>query len=270
MPVYKKKQACTQADGDKGTYTLYHKLKSGKEEKVGCSTSKKKAQSYVKGSYADWKWDKNNNKKNENITVEEKILHRLLEMSVKSERYEENYSSSSNNINDQQKSDLLNLLFNTDTSDLKELDYYNWKIELLKNIMLLNRNNTLNSFITIDLTNYFKIKDLTDNQIFNLAQFGISIPYEMLIFLWTQLSKCKNNNNLIKFHKIIGNRIINIINGKNPTLSREDEGFIEKLRYNSASPDIRQKRHADLYRSLANIDQTLGSNKSSSPWWKFW
>ena len=29
MPVYKKKQACTQADGDKGTYTLYHKLKNG-------------------------------------------------------------------------------------------------------------------------------------------------------------------------------------------------------------------------------------------------
>ncbi len=75
MPVYKKKQACTQADGDKGTYTLYHKSKNGKEEKVGCSTSKKKAQSYVKGSYADWDWDQN--KKNESF--EEKILQKILE-----------------------------------------------------------------------------------------------------------------------------------------------------------------------------------------------
>ncbi len=85
MPVYKKKQACTQADGDKGTYTLYHKLKNGKEEKVGCSTSKKKAQSYVKGSYADWKWDKE--KKNESF--EELILQRILEW-IEFEKSQEN------------------------------------------------------------------------------------------------------------------------------------------------------------------------------------
>jgi hypothetical protein len=82
MPVYKKKQACTQADGDKGTYTLYHKTKSGKEEKVGCSTSKDKAQAYVAGSYADWDWkdtDGKKKKKNESISLEEMIYHRLLE-----------------------------------------------------------------------------------------------------------------------------------------------------------------------------------------------
>ena len=82
MPVYKKKQACTQADGDKGTYTLYHKTKSGKEEKVGCSTSKDKAQAYISGSYADWDWkdtDGKKKKKNESISLEEMIYHRLLE-----------------------------------------------------------------------------------------------------------------------------------------------------------------------------------------------
>ncbi len=85
MPVYKKKQTCTQADGDKGTYTLYHKLKNGKEEKVGCSTSKKKAQSYVKGSYADWKWAKE--KKHESF--EELILQRILEW-IEFEKSQEN------------------------------------------------------------------------------------------------------------------------------------------------------------------------------------
>ena len=82
MPVYKKKQACKQADGDKGTYTLYHKTKSGKEEKVGCATSKKNAQAYVAGSYADWDWkdtNSKNEKKNESISLEEMIYHRLLE-----------------------------------------------------------------------------------------------------------------------------------------------------------------------------------------------
>ena len=80
MPVYKKKQACKQADGDKGTYTLYHKTKSGKEEKVGCATSKKNAQAYVAGSYAKWDWnDIDKKKKNESISLEEMIYHRLLE-----------------------------------------------------------------------------------------------------------------------------------------------------------------------------------------------
>lgn len=83
MPVYKKKQACKQADGDKGTYTLYHKTKSGKEEKVGCATSKKNAQAYVAGSCADWDWkdiDKKKKKKsNEGLSLEEMIYQRLLE-----------------------------------------------------------------------------------------------------------------------------------------------------------------------------------------------
>ena len=83
MPVWKKKKPCTQEDGDKGTYTLYHKNKSGKEEKVGCATSKKNAQAYVAGSYADWDWkdiDKKKKKKsNECLSLEEMIYHRLLE-----------------------------------------------------------------------------------------------------------------------------------------------------------------------------------------------
>jgi len=82
MPVYKKKQACKQADGDNGTYTLYHKTKNGKEEKVGCATSKENAKNYVKGSYADWGWkdiDSKKKKKNESLSLEEMIYHRLLE-----------------------------------------------------------------------------------------------------------------------------------------------------------------------------------------------
>jgi hypothetical protein len=74
MPVFKKKQACTQADGDKGTYTLYHKTKNGKKKKVACASSKEKANAYISGSYADWDW-----KKNENISFEEIIYKRLLE-----------------------------------------------------------------------------------------------------------------------------------------------------------------------------------------------
>jgi len=82
MPVYKKKQACTQADGDKGSYTLYHKTKSGKEKKVGCATSKKNAKNYVRGSYVDWDWKDTNSKKkkkNEGLSLEEMIYQRLLE-----------------------------------------------------------------------------------------------------------------------------------------------------------------------------------------------
>jgi hypothetical protein len=81
MPVYKKKQDCTQADGDKGTYTLYHKKKNGKEEKVGCATSKEKAQNYIQGSYADWDWKKSKNKNKKNVTesLTEIVTQKLLE-----------------------------------------------------------------------------------------------------------------------------------------------------------------------------------------------
>lgn len=76
MPIYYEKKPCTQADGDKGNYTLYEK-KPGKDKKVGCSTSKEKAKAYLRGSRADWKWAKTS-KKNESIVIEN-VLQRLLE-----------------------------------------------------------------------------------------------------------------------------------------------------------------------------------------------
>jgi len=76
MPVYYKKQPCKQADDDKGNYTLYEK-KPGKDKKVGCATSKKKADAYLRGSRADWDWSKT--KKSKNESIEERIFQRLLE-----------------------------------------------------------------------------------------------------------------------------------------------------------------------------------------------
>jgi len=81
MPVYKKKKPCKKPDGTKGTYTLYHKTKSGKEEKVGCSTSKEKAQNYVQGSYAKWDWKDIDKKKKKSMTesLAEIVTKKLLE-----------------------------------------------------------------------------------------------------------------------------------------------------------------------------------------------
>jgi hypothetical protein len=78
-------------------------------------------------------------------------------------------------------------------------------------------NDKLNALIN-KIADHAKSNDWTVDQAFNLAQFGLLLPEEMLVYMWNQISKCKRIDNMVKFHKIIGDKFIGIINtGKSLT-----------------------------------------------------
>jgi len=81
----------------------------------------------------------------------------------------------------------------------------------LKNILTRLTSDECIKLIN-QIADHAKFNDWTVNQAFNLAQFGLLLPEDMLVYMWNQITKCKHTDNIIKFHSVIGNKLIDIIN----------------------------------------------------------
>ena len=57
--------------------------------------------------------------------------------------------------------------------------------------------------------------DWTVEQAMNCALFNSFISNEMQVYLWNQISKCKRESNIIKYHKFVEKELLAILNTAN-------------------------------------------------------
>ncbi len=87
---------------------------------------------------------------------------------------------------------------------INEWDAYEAKLNDLS-------SDKLNALIS-KISNHFSINEWTVEQAENAAKFAKVITHEMLIHMWSELTKTKNIENIRKIHKFLGTYIVDVVN----------------------------------------------------------
>ena len=72
-------------------------------------------------------------------------------------------------------------------------------------------NDKINALIN-KIADHARSNDWSVEQSFNCAQFCFILPEEMLIHFWSLITQCKNQSNVVKVHKLIGDRVVEVLN----------------------------------------------------------
>ena len=72
-------------------------------------------------------------------------------------------------------------------------------------------NDKLNALIS-KLANHFTENEWTVDQAQNASRFAKTLPHEMLIHMWSELTKTRKIDNIRKIHRHLGDYIVEVVN----------------------------------------------------------
>lgn len=87
---------------------------------------------------------------------------------------------------------------------IDEWDNYKEKVSKLN-------SDKINSIIS-KIVNHFKDNKWTVDQAENASKFAKTIPHEMVIHFWSEMTKTKNIDNIQKVHRFLGSYIVDVVN----------------------------------------------------------